>query len=126
MKNIKPYTTTRKKSRKFLSNNSYVDVNKDNIYNKGFIFDVYSLIVKKLNPFSLERKTNDQNKQEMVYMLLKECVLLEFYKYISSEENFIYLNGEKRALCKGIWNGFEFYWDGCKKLYSAEDQLTAI
>ena len=62
IKNIKPYTTTRKKSRNFLSNNSYDDVNKDDFYNKGFIFDVYSLIVKKLNPFSLERKTNDQNK----------------------------------------------------------------
>ena len=64
----------------------------------------------------------------MVYMLWKECVPLEFYKYISSEENFIYLNGKKRALGKGLWNGFEFSillgW--MQKIYSAENQLTTI
>ena len=44
--NNKPYTTTRIKSKKFLSNISYVGVNKEDFYNKGFIFDVYPLVVK--------------------------------------------------------------------------------
>ena len=79
--NIKPYTKIRIKSRNFLSNISYVGVNKEDFYNKGFLFDVYSLIVKNLNPCSLERKTSDQNKQEIIYMLWKECVPLEVYKY---------------------------------------------
>ena len=57
--NNKPYTTIRIKSRVFLSNISYVDVNEEDFYNKGFTFDVYSLVVKNLNPFSLERKTSD-------------------------------------------------------------------
>ena len=95
--NNKPYTTTRIKSKKFLSNISYVGVNKEDFYKKGFIFDVYSLVVKNLNLFSLERKTGDQNKQEMIYVLWKECVLVEFYKYICLEENFLYLN-EKNVL----------------------------
>ena len=33
--NIKPYTTTRIKSRNFLSNISYVRANKEDFYNKG-------------------------------------------------------------------------------------------
>ena len=44
--NNKQYTTTRIKSRNFLLNISYVGINKEDFYKKGFIFDVYSLVVK--------------------------------------------------------------------------------
>ena len=47
------YTTTRIKSRNFLSNIAYIGINKEDYYNKNFIFDVYLLIAKNLNPFSL-------------------------------------------------------------------------
>ena len=50
------YTTTRIKSRNFLSNIAYVGINKEDYYNKNFIFDVYILLTKNLNPFSLDRK----------------------------------------------------------------------
>ena len=50
------YTTTRTKSRNFLSNIAYVGINKDNFYREHFIFDVYLLVTKNLNPFSLDRK----------------------------------------------------------------------
>ena len=30
----------------------------------------------------------------MVYMLWRECIPAEFYKYICNEQNFIYLNGK--------------------------------
>ena len=36
----KKYTTTRIKSRNFLSNIAYVGINKEDYYNKNFIFDV--------------------------------------------------------------------------------------
>ena len=37
----------------------------------------------------------------MIYMLWKEeCIPLEFYKYICSEENFIYLNGKSVLYAK--------------------------
>ena len=32
-------------------------------------------------------------KHEMVYMLWRECIPSEFYKYICEDENFKYLNG---------------------------------
>ena len=47
------YYTTRIKSRSFLSNIAYVGINKENFYNENFIFDVYLLVTKNLNPFLL-------------------------------------------------------------------------
>ena len=42
------YTTTRIKSRNFLSNRR---LSKEDYYDKNFIFYVYLLLTKKLNPF---------------------------------------------------------------------------
>ena len=55
--------------------------------------DVFVLLVKNLNPFSLTRKITDKTKHEMVYLLWRECIPSEFYRYICEEKNFIYLNG---------------------------------
>ena len=88
------YTTTRIKSRNFLSNISYVGINKEDLYNQNFIFDIYLLMTKNLNPFSLDRKLNDLNKHGMIYMVWKECMSAQFYKFICREENFLYLNGK--------------------------------
>ena len=63
------YTTTRIKFRCFLSNISYVGINKEDFYKEKFIFEVYLLVTKNLNPFSLDRKLNDKNKHEMLYIL---------------------------------------------------------
>ena len=87
------YSPTRIKSRNFLSNISYTGINKSDIYNENFILDAYILIVKNLNPFSLQRKTADKLKHEMVYMLWREWIPSEFYRYICQDENFNYLNG---------------------------------
>ena len=51
------------------------------------------LLVKNLNPFSLRRKVTVKTKHEMVYMLWRECIPSEFYRYICKEKDFIYLNG---------------------------------
>ena len=77
LQDIKPSErkyTTRIKSRNFLLNISYVEINKEDFYYENFIFDVYFLVKKNINPFSLDRKSNDQNKYEMTYMLWKECM----------------------------------------------------
>ena len=76
------YSPTRIKSRNFLSNISYTRINKSDFYNESFILDVYVLLVKNLNPFSLQRKVSDKLKHEMVYMLWRECIAKEFYRYI--------------------------------------------
>ena len=62
-KNTKPYTTTRIKSTNFLSNISYVGINKKDFYSRSFGLDIYALMTKNLKLFSLRhRKLNDQNK----------------------------------------------------------------
>ena len=53
---VKKYRITRIKSGNFLSNISYVRINKENFYNEYFAFDIYALMTKNLNPFSLDRK----------------------------------------------------------------------
>ena len=72
------YTTTRIKSRNFLSNIAYVGINKEDFYNENFVFDVYLLVTKNLNSFSLGRKLGDKSKHEMIYMLWKECIPQRF------------------------------------------------
>lgn len=52
---LKRYTTTRIKSRMFLPNISNNDVKEEDLHDRSFIFNVYMLITKNLNPFSLKR-----------------------------------------------------------------------
>ena len=72
----------------------YVSINKEDFYNRDFIFDVYLLVTKNLNPFSLDRKLADKKKHEMIYMLWKECMPQKFYQHICKEKKFLYLNGK--------------------------------
>ena len=73
---------------------AYAGINKEDYYNKNFIFDVYLLITKILNPFSLDRKLADKTKHEMIYMLWRECMPIKFYKFICEEKRFLYLYGK--------------------------------
>ena len=70
----KKSTNTLIKSTIFLSSISYMGVNKEDFYNKNFVSNIYTLITKNLNPFSLDRKLSDQNKYELIDMPWKECV----------------------------------------------------
>ena len=51
-------------------------------------------MTKNLNPFSLDRKVTDKIKHEMIYMLWKECMPVEYYRFICEEENVLYSNGK--------------------------------
>lgn len=78
--------TTFIESRYFLSN--IASINKEDYYNQNFVFDVYLLLTRNLNPFSLERKLAVKTKHEMIYMLQKECMPLVH----------LYLQGKKFPL----------------------------
>ena len=77
-----------------MSNFASVGINREDFYNENFIFGVYLLITKNLNPFSLDRKLTDKNKHEILYMLWKECMPHKFYQHIYKENNFLYLNNK--------------------------------
>ena len=82
------YSPTRVKSRNFLSNISYNSISKTDFYNENFILDVFILLVKNLNPLSLQRKISEKIKHEMIYMLWRECIPPAFYRCICQEDNF--------------------------------------
>ena len=88
------YTTKRIKSRNFLSNISYVGINKEDFYKENFIFDVYLLVTKNLNPFLLDRKLNDKNKHEMLYMLWKEYMPQNVTSISSKRRTFFISTGK--------------------------------
>ena len=113
------------KLRNFLSNILYMGINKEDFYNENFIFDIYWLMTKNLNPSSLDRKLSDQNKHDMIYMIWKECVVTNFYKHICSEDNFLYLNG-KNVPAKSFGNNQQFFRAGRKKLCAAEKQSLCL
>ena len=71
---------------------SYVGINKEDFYNENFIFDIYLLVTKNLNPFSLDRKLNNPNKHEMICMIWKECMPVAFYKFICKSSIWIERN----------------------------------
>ena len=84
------YYPTRVKSRNFLSN---ISINKADFYKENFILDVFILLLKNVNPFSLPRKISDKFKHNMIYMLWRECIPPAFYRFICQKDNFRYLNG---------------------------------
>ena len=79
------YTTTRVKSRNILSICWY---KQRSFCNENFISDVYLFVTKTLNPFSLDRRLNDQNKHQMIYMLWKECMPQKCYKHVCKKVTF--------------------------------------
>ena len=118
------YSPTRIKSRNFLSNISYSGINKNDFYNENFILDIYVLLVKNLNPFSLQRKISDKLKQEMVYMLWRERIPHEFYRHICEEKYFVYLNGRDVGQPGALEIVGNFIDQGKKNLRMLQEHLT--
>ena len=52
----KPYTSSRIKTRNFISNISYTGVKSEDFADNNFMFDTITLLTKNINPFSHERK----------------------------------------------------------------------
>ena len=80
---------------KFLTNISYKEVNEKDFFDRRFVFNIYVLATKNINPFSLERKIFDVNDREMIKMSLEDCNEPTFYKHFHQPDNFLYLNGKK-------------------------------
>ena len=56
---VKPYTSSRIKTRNFLSSISYTAAKSEDFVDNNFTFDMITLLTKNINPFSLERKIVD-------------------------------------------------------------------
>ena len=91
---IKPYMSSRVKTRNFLSNIAYLGVKSKDFIDSNFVFNITTLITKNINPFSFERKITDSKNRDIIYMFWGACIEKIFYKHICENENFIYLNGK--------------------------------
>ena len=76
---VKPYTSSRIKTRNFLSNISYTGVKSEDVVDNNFTFDTITLLTKNISPFSLERKIVDVKNRDVIYMLWDECIEKTFY-----------------------------------------------
>ena len=80
------------KSRNFLTIISYIGVKDQDLWDRSFVFVLYVLATKNINPFSLERKFFDVRNREMINMFWKDSNYPSFYKHICKPDNFLYLN----------------------------------
>ena len=71
---IKPYTSSRIKTRNFLLDISYTGVKSEDFADNNFTFDTITLLAKNINPFLLERKIVDAKNRDIIYMLWDECI----------------------------------------------------
>ena len=65
---IKPYTSSRIKTRNCLSSISYTGVKSDDFADNNFMFETITLLTKNINPFSLERKIVDAKNRDIIYI----------------------------------------------------------
>ena len=55
------------------TNISYNNIKEEDLLDRNFVFDVYMLTTKNINPFSLETKIYDLKNREMIQMFWEEC-----------------------------------------------------
>ena len=77
-----------------MTNISYNGVKEEDLLDRSFIFDIYILTTKNINPFSLERKIFDVKDREMINMFWEDDNEPSFYIHICQPDNFLYLNGK--------------------------------
>lgn len=58
---------------------------------KNFVFDIYVLLTKNINPFSWEWEIQEGKGNKMILLLWGESVPTNFYKHICKNENFFSL-----------------------------------
>ena len=75
-------------------------VKEEDLFDRSFVFDVYTLTTKSINPFLLERKIFDVKDRKMISMLWEECNEPSFYKHICQAKNFLYLNAKNVIYAK--------------------------
>ena len=64
------------------------------MWDRSFVFDVYVLTIKNINPFSLKQKIFDVRNREMINKFWEDCNKPSFYKHICKPDNSLYLNSK--------------------------------
>ena len=86
------YSVTKVKARNFLTNDSYNRAKETDFQNRSFVIDCYSFIILYLNPFYLERKSENSIDRDYVNAMWNLMIQPALYNFIYQEENFKTLN----------------------------------
>ena len=73
---------------------SYNGVKEEYLFDRWFVFDIYVLTTKNINPFSLEKKMFNVKDREMINMFWEVCNESSFCKRVCQPDNFLHLNGK--------------------------------
>ena len=82
----------------------------DDLKERSFVFDVYVLTTRNINPFLLKQKIFDAKNREMIHMFWEDCNESSFYRHICKPDNFMYLNVKNviyPRLADIVWNYIE-------------------
>ena len=64
-------------------------VKEEDLFDRSFVFDVYTMTTKNINPFSLERKIFDVKDCKMINMFWEQSNKPSFYKRIWKPKFFV-------------------------------------
>ena len=123
---IKPYTTTRIKSRNFLSNISYIGINKEDFYNQNFVFDVYALITKNLNSFFTGKKTRWTKQGQNDLYALERMHTAWISQVCRFRRKFRAFEWKKHALFKSVRNNLKNLYKKMRKTATSSGITCAI
>ena len=79
---------SRIKSCNFLTNISYRGMKEEDLFDRSFVFDVYTMTTKNINPFSLERKIFDVKDCKMIIYFGSSPTNLAFTNSFASPQIF--------------------------------------
>ena len=88
----KRYSTIKTKARNFLTNIVYRRFKKSDFNNGNFVIDVYSFLLKNLNPLMIDRKFDNENDRRCVKRLWQKCLAQQFFRNIFLYDNFFWLS----------------------------------
>ena len=83
-----------------------------------------TFLTLELVKVTMSRKVTDKTKHEMVYMLWRECIPSEFYRYICEEKNFLYLNGRDVGQPTVLEVVSDFIDQGKQNLWMLQEHLA--
>ena len=84
----KLYSSTKIKSRNFLTCISYNRLKQKDYENQSFVIDTFSYILLHFNPINLERKFLENDDKDYINMIWVKCMPKELLDFISQEYYF--------------------------------------
>ena len=91
-KEKKKYSSTKVKTRNFLTNISYNGIKNKDYENKTFVIDIFAYLILYFNPYSINGKFETEIERSYVNILWSQLLPQSFYTFVSKKDNIQILN----------------------------------